>query len=390
MRKNIPLFYLHEAFLMLTLALQALSVPYLFFSLSGGLRAYFAWALCNFFIVLILVVPLFDLAMRIRQPRLMMLLWLAGEPLAAYFFSRTEHPNALLNLIPASICFALFCAGYWPIRHWWFSISGTEGTVGRQVSTLLIARVATGAVGALATGYLGDRFGLGVVFQLSLVTACLSLLPLALLELPKQGELPGRQSLAGIVRFNLARKIKPSYFCEGVAEIGLSSMWGGLLLVLLPGIKLVGAVVALGALGSALLGRGLGVAFDNNNRSRPLGLAVWLRVFSSGLAVLAAYNPLAWLLVAADTATRLTTNILYASLDSYLYAFSRAADPVRFILCREVFLNFGRCVTCALVLLVLDSSSVATICAVMLIGGLANLGWLRLPQASVAQARTAR
>lgn len=371
------LFIIHDLLMLFAMGMMELVLPIYLFETFGSVRAVFLWQVCWNVGILVLFVPVFSLAMRLKRPMLFMAFGLFVYAVAMRMVSMIAEGDA--NLVFAcALLHGVSAAFYWPIRHWLISKIVDFRAIGHQISLLTVLRIGLGCVAPVLAGVISVREGVTDLFMVGTVILLLSTVPLFFCRIKPEAWSYRLSEIPGLLRKPVLRRIAPAYFFEGLGASLVGIPWLLTLVLFCGDIEKVGYFVGGSALISAILVRLVGKHFDRGRRQELLTRLTFFRTAAITFFAIAYFLPTTWFILAVQTLNQFAGTTHGTCVESYLFGFSAKLHPTEFHFNREVYLCAGRIVGSSLFVIFFPESNLALLWAAPAIGAFAFLGFLTL------------
>jgi len=186
-KRNLRLFYFHELLFQFSETMMVLVLPIFIYRIFDSVSAVFIFILAWNLIHGALFLPIFNLAMKLKQPKYFMIVGIVFYMISLYLFSQVTQ-STLIMIVPATIVYSLYISFYWVIRHWFISVNSDYKVIGRQMSIVFLIRTLIAFVSPIIGGAMSFIVSFNATFALSVVAGAVSLIPIALFHAPSHPE----------------------------------------------------------------------------------------------------------------------------------------------------------------------------------------------------------
>jgi hypothetical protein len=375
--KNLRLFYIHELLFQFSDSMLVIVLPVFIYKLFGSISAVFLFTFTWNLIYSILFIPVFNLAMKLKNPKYFMAIGMIFYITALWFFGQTTTENIKL-IIPATLFFTLYITFYWMIRHWFFSVNTDHRKIGRQVGTLTIIRIAISFIAPIIGGWVSFFVSFNVTFILGAFAGLLSLIPILLFYAPPHPRGYDLKKVIGILKKPELKAIRPAYFWEGMGSVFINSCWILAFAIFIGNILDLGLLVGITTLLTAISIRLVGNWFDQRKRTTILNHVTNLKFITTALYLFLYFYPQMIFVWIIEFMNRFSLTMLYTVADSYLYAYSNKIHPVHFVLNREMHLNISRFIGSGILVIAFYFLPAGFLWVAIGLGAFMILGWMTL------------
>jgi hypothetical protein len=376
-RRNLKLFFLHEALFYFSDSMLAIVLPVFIYKLFGTASAVFLFYAIWNAIYLLLIVPLFNKAMMSGKPKYMMIMGVLFYIAMQMIFSKTGAENRML-FIPGTICFGLYVSCYWMVRHWFFSVNADYEKIGKQVSYIWIIRLVIGLIGPIVGGWLSYAVSFNATFILGTAAAIISIIPILLFNAPPHPRGYDWKKVKRILNKPELKSIRPAYFWEGITTYLTNTCWILAFAIFLGNIKQFGTMVGITTLVAVLLTRLSDHMFDKGRRGKILSRFTELKSLGTLFyASIFLFPKLSYAWV-ADLFNKFAGNLHQTFIDSYLFGHSSKIHPIHFHLNREIHLSGARVISSVILALFFLFLPEEFLWLGIFIGSFTLFGWLYL------------
>ncbi|MBU1934824.1 hypothetical protein KKF04_02095 [Patescibacteria group bacterium] len=375
--KNIRLFYAHELLFQFSDSMLIIVLPVFLYKLFGSISAVFLFTFSWNLIYSVIFIPIFNLAMHMKNPKYFMAMGMVFYVTALGLLSNITPENIQL-IIPATIVFALYISCYWMIRHWFFSVNADYTKIGKQISTLTIIRILIGFIAPIVGGVISFLVSFNVTFVLGAIAGTFSLIPILLFHAPPHPRGYDFKKVIGILNKPDLKAIRPAYFWEGSAANFIGTAWLLAFAIFIGNILELGLLVGITTLAAAILTWLTGSWFDQRKRKAILTRITKIRFLTVMLYVSIFFYPniiYVWLI---ELFNKLAVAVQYTIVDSYLFAYSNKIHPIHFHLNREIHLNISRFISSGLLAIAFYFLPANYLWVSIGIGAFMIFGWLTL------------
>jgi hypothetical protein len=376
-RKNLKLFFIHEALFYFSDSMLAIVLPIFIYKLFGSPSAVFLFYAIWNIIYLSLLVPLFNKAMLSGKPKYMMIIGVLFYIAMQIIFSKTGAENKML-FIPGAICFALYVSSYWMVRHWFFSVNADCEKIGKQISYLGIVRLIIGLIAPIIGGWLSFFVSFNATFILGSAAAAISIIPILFFNAPPHPRGYDWAKVKRILNKPELKSIRPAYFWEGITSYLVNTAWVLAFTIFLGNIKQFGTMIGITTLMAVILTRLSGHMFDKGKRVKILSRFTALKSLGTLLYASIFLFPKLSYVWGIDLFNKFAGNLHQTFVDSYLFGHSSKIHPIHFHLNREIHLSMARAATSGFLAIVFLFISVKFLWLSIFIGSFTTLGWLSL------------
>jgi len=214
-------------------------------------------------------IPIFNLAMRLKEPKYFMAIGVVFYVLGFYFYGKTT-PETASFIVPGTLFFSLYIAFYWMLRHWFFSVNSDHKQMGKQVSFMGIIAIAVNFIGPIVGGWLSVIFDFNAAFLMGAGAGFLSLFPILLFHAPHHPEHFSFKKIAKIIKRPELKSQRLAFFAEGFANNMIEWPWILVFFIFIGDILDLSYLVGVTTLITAVLTWMTGKWFDARSRSRLL------------------------------------------------------------------------------------------------------------------------
>lgn len=376
-QRNLKLFYIHELFFQFNESMLAIVLPIFIYKLFGSISAVFVFTLTWGVFYSIFFIPVFNLAMKLKNPKYFMALGIIFYVIALTLFSKTTQANISL-MYTATFFFCLYITFYWMVRHWFFSVNSDYTKIGKQVSTLVIIKTIVGFIAPIIGGALSLFVSFNATFMLGAGAGFLSLIPIVLFNAPPHPRGYNVKKIIKILKKPELKAISPAYFWEGVGSVFINWTWILVFAIFIGNILDLGILFGVSTLAIALVTWLSGHWFDKRKRTTILKRVVGFKTLTTLLYTSVFLFPNLIYVWIIEFANRLSTTSLYTVADSYLYAYSNKIHPIHFHLNREIYLSISRNLSAAILAITFYFLPAEFLWVSIGIGALTYIGWLKL------------
>ncbi len=374
--RNLKLFFTHQLFFQFSDSMLAIALPIFIYQLFNSISAVFMFHFSWNVIHTILVIPVFNLAMKLKNPKYFMALGMGFYVTSLYLFGQAAESPQLIY--PATITFALYISFYWMIRHWFFSVNSSYERMGKQVSSLAIMSMAVGFFAPIVAGGLSFFFSFNLTFILGAFTALFGIIPILMFNAPHHKDTFTWKKVSKIMKQPELKALRPAYLLEGVNFNFGKDTWLLAFAIFVGTILDLGILVGATTLIAAFLTWLMGHWFDQRKRKNILTKVTTLRTVTIFLYTSVFFFPnLAYVWV-IESLNRLTLSMRMTVTDSYLYALSNKIHPIHFNLNREILLSISRFLSTGCMAIAFLFLPAEALWVFLGIGAFTNLGWLTL------------
>jgi len=375
--KNIKLFYTHELLFQFSDSMLVIVLPVFLYKLFGSVSAVFFFTFIWNVIYSIIFIPIFNLAMKLKNPKYFMAMGMVFYVIALGLFGQTTSETIKL-IIPATSFFILYISFYWMVRHWFFTVNADYLKIGKQISTLTIIRITIGFIAPIIGGLISFLVSFNVAFILGACAGLLSLIPILLFDAPPHPRGYDFKKVRNILQKPELKTIRFTYICEAFASLWVHNTWTLLFVIFIGNIMNFGFLVGFTTLIASMLAWLTGRWFDQRKRKMVLTRLSFIRTACILLyTTLFFYAHMFWV-TAVELINRLTFNMHITVGDSYLYAYGNKIHPIHFNLNREVHLTIGRLLASGILAVVFYFLPADYLWIVIAIGAFSILGFIRL------------
>jgi hypothetical protein len=313
--RNIKLFYIHTLFFQFSESMLIIVLPIFLYKLFNSISAVFIFTLIWNLIYLALFIPIFNLAMHLKNPKYFMALGVLFYAISLWLFGHTTAENIGL-MIPGMIMFSLYISFYWLIRHWFFSVNADYMKIGKQISTLSILGMAISFIAPIVAGVLSFLISFNITFILGAVSMMLSIIPVLLFYAPPHPRSYGIKKIIGILQDPNLKAIRSAPVWEGLSVYLIKTCWILAFTIFIGNIMDFGILTGATTLLSMILTWMAGNWFDARKRAKLLTRLTGIRVVLTLLYPMIFFFPnmaicIAWLQIRIFllTATKYTPYI---------------------------------------------------------------------------------
>lgn len=342
--RNLKLFYLHELLFQFSDTMRVLVLPIFIYKLYNSVSAVFVFIVIWNMIHGLLFLPVFNLAMRWKQPKYFMMMGIVFYVTALSLFSMVTPENKTM-IIPGLLAFSLYVSFYWMIRHWFIGVNADYKVIGRQMSILFLIRTLIAFVAPIVGGAVSFIVSFNATFVIGVIAGTASLIPIALFHAPSHLERYSIRKVKQALKKKEVKAVSPGYFWEGVCWISTNMVWILIFAIFIGNIFDLGMLVGFTTLITGMTIWFTGMWFDKRSRARLLTHITRMRTVTSLAYVTVFFMPHIAYVWVIEFINRLMFTTQYTVLDSYLYAYGNKVHPVDFMLSREIYLNISRFVT---------------------------------------------
>ncbi|MBN2307248.1 hypothetical protein JXD20_04650 [Candidatus Peregrinibacteria bacterium] len=340
-QRNIRLFYLHELFFQFSDSMLLIVTPVFLYKLTSSISAVFAFIFLWNVIHSIAFIPVFNLAMKLKKPKLFMMFGVLFY-ISSQLFMGSTTPENLYLLIPAIFCFALYVSFYWMVKHWFLSVNVDLERMGKQVSIMGIIRMLISFIAPITAGFLSHFVSFNTTYLLGAAASLCGLIPMLLFHAPPHTEHINFKKVLHTMKLPEVKAIRFAFFSEGAAFTSLSQAWLLIFTIFIGSILnlglLIGVTTLITSLGIWLSGHW----FDKRKRTTLLTKLTNLRTLCLMLYLSIYFNRhLAYVWI-VEFINRLAFEMQKNVSDSYLYSYSQKINPAEIPLIREFYINLGR------------------------------------------------
>ena len=342
--RNLKLFYLHELLFQFSDTMLMLVLPIFIYRLFNSVSAVFLFVMAWNLIHGLLFLPVFNLAMKWKQPKYFMMMGIIFYIIALSFFALTTANNIIM-IIPALIMYALYISFYWMVRHWFIGVNSDYKVIGRQMSIIFIIQTMIAFVSPIIGGAVSFLVSFNATFVIGIFTGLISLIPIAMFNAPAITEKYSYKKLLQTLKQEEVRAVSPGYFWEGVSFTAISNTWILIFAIFIGSILDLGILIGCTTLITGIIIWKTGMWFDKKSRANLL-----IRISRIRTLTIMAYATIYFLphiayVWVVEFMNRLMLTTQNTVLSSYLYAYGNKVNPVNFMLSREVYLNISRFTT---------------------------------------------
>ncbi len=376
-QRNLKLFYIHELFFQFNESMLAIVLPIFIYKLFGSISAVFVFTFAWSLFYAIFFLPVFNLAMKLKNPKYFMVMGMVFYVIALILFGRTTQDNINLMYL-ATLFFSLYITFYWMIRHWFFSVNSDYTKIGKQVSTLVIIRTLVGFIAPIIGGALSLLVSFNATFILGASAGFLSLIPIILFNAPPHPRGYGIKKIIRILKKPELKAISPTYFWEGIGGIMINWTWVLVFAIFIGNILDLGILFGVSTLAIALMTWLSGHWFDKRKRTTILKRVVGFKTITTLLYTSIILFPNLIFVWIIEFANRLSTTSLYTVADSYLFAYSNKIHPIHFHLNREIHLAISRIISAGILSIIFYLLPAEYLWVSIGLGAFTYIGWLKL------------
>lgn len=375
--KNIRLFYAHELFFQFSDCMLIIILPVFIYKLFGSISAVFLFIFIWNLIYSIIFIPIFNLAMKLKNPKYFMAMGMIFYIIALWLFGQTTQETIKL-IIPATIFFILYISFYWMIRHWFFSVNSDYLKMGNQISKLTIIRIVTGFFAPIIGGLISFLISFNVTFIIGACAGILSLIPILLFYAPPHPTEYNFKKVYKILQKPELKTIRFTYICEAFASVLVHNVWTLIFIIFIGNIMNFGFLVGFTTLIASMLAWLTGRWFDQRKRKMVLIRLSIIRTTCILLYTTLFFYPHVLWVASVELINRLTYNMHLTVGDSYLFALGNKIHPIHFNLNREVHLNIGRISSSGIMAILFYFLPADYLWIVIAIGAFSILGFIKL------------
>ena len=186
-KRNLRLFYLHELFFQFSDSMLVVVTPVFLYKLTNSISAVFVFIFLWNAIHSIIFIPVFNLAMKLKKPKLFMIFGVLFYITSQLLLGSTTSDNLYL-LIPAVFTFACYVSFYWMIKHWFFSVNVDLERMGKQMSMIGIIRMLISFIAPITAGLLSYFISFNSTYLLGAGASICGLIPILLFYAPPHTE----------------------------------------------------------------------------------------------------------------------------------------------------------------------------------------------------------
>jgi hypothetical protein len=376
-QRNIRLFYTHSLFFQFSDSMLAIVLPIFLYKLFGSISAVFIFNLVWNLIYLILFIPLFNLAMHLKNPKYFMAIGVVFYVISLWLFGHTTAENIRM-IIPATLIFSLYISFYWLIRHWFFSVNADYQKIGKQISTLSILGMIISFIAPIVGGILSFLVSFNVTFILGAAAGALSIIPVLLFYAPPHPRSYGFKKIIAILQKPSLKAIRPAYLWEGLSTYLIKTCWVLAFAIFIGNIMNFGILTGITTLLSMVLTWMAGGWFDARKRAKLLTRLTAVRVVLILLYPTIFFFPNMVYIWFVETLNKTTSGMHCTVTDSYLFAYSSKIHPIHFHLNREIFMTITRIASSAILAIIFYFLPKEYLWLAMGVGAFMVFGWNNL------------
>ena len=384
--RNMRLIYIHEFFLGFADSIMRIALPIFIYQLFGSVRAVFLWSMAWNIVFGLSFIPVFNLAMKLRSPKLFMIIGIMLYTLGMWLLSSTTSPD-LARVACINVVFALYITFFWPIRHWFFSVNSDYRKIGSQVSLMKLIRIFVKFVGPVLTGIIAYYGSLGSTLYLAAIGIFFSVIPILFFETPVHETRYTKKDLLEILEMSELKAVRAAYFFEGFLHYLVSVSWVLAFAIFIGNVLELGMLVGITTVIAALLTWGSGKLFDSEKRSELLTRLTKLRVAGGLMYASVFLFPSLIYVSIVDMFNRLLGDTHETVVDSYLFAYSSKVHPVHFHFNRELHLTLARIICCSGLSIMFYYSEPVLLWLNIALGSFMFYGWLGIQRAEYLLAK---
>jgi len=373
-QRNIKLFYIHSLLFQFSDSMLAIVLPIFLYKLFGSISAVFIFTLSWNLIYLILFIPLFNLAMHLKNPKYFMAMGVVLYVISLWLFGQTTTENIRL-IIPATIIFSLYISFYWLIRHWFFSVNADYLKIGRQISTLSIMGMLVSFIAPIIGGALSFLVSFNITFILGAITAGFSLIPVLLFFAPPHPRSYGFKKIIRILQNPNLKAIRSAPIWEGFSAYLIKTCWVLAFAIFIGNIMSLGILTGVTTLLSAILTWMAGGWFDARKRAKLLTRLTGIRVALTLLYPTIFFFPNMIYIWIVETLNKTTSGMHCTVTDSYLFAYSNKIHPIHFHLNREIYMTITRIISSAILAVAFYFLPSESLWVAIALGAFMMFGW---------------
>jgi hypothetical protein len=349
--RNIKLFYIHSLLFQFSDNMLAIVLPVFLYKLFNSISAVFIFSLSWNLIYLILFIPIFNLAMHLKNPKYFMAIGVILYGISLWMFGHVTVENIRL-IIPATIVFSLYISFYWLIRHWFFSVNADYMKIGKQISTLSIMGMIVSFAAPIIGGVLSQLVSFNITFMLGACAGTLSTIPVLLFYAPPHPRSYSVKKIITILRNRDLTAIRPAFFWEGISVYMTKTCWILAFAIFIGNIMKFGILTGVTTLLSVILTWMTGHWFDARRRAALLTKLTGIRVVLTLLYPAVFFFPNMAYIWIIEAMNKIISGMHCTVTDSYLFAYSNKIHPIHFHLNREIHMTISRIISSALLAIV--------------------------------------
>jgi hypothetical protein len=342
--RNLKLFYLHELLFQFSDVVLILVLPIFIYKLFNSVSAVFIFIMSWNLIHGILFLPVFNLAMKLKQPKYFMMMGIVFYIISLVLFAMTTPENKTM-IIPGLLAFSLYISFYWMIRHWFIGVNADYKVIGRQMSILFLIRTLIAFIAPIAAGAVSVIFSFNAAFILGVIAGTASLIPIAMFHAPPHPEIYTISKVKQALQKEEVKAVCPGYFWEGVNFVSVYYVWILIFAIFIGNILDLGLLIGFTTLLSGITIWLTGMWFDKRNRAKLLTRVSRMRTITVMAYASIFFMPHIAYVWVVEFINKLTATTHHTILDSYLYAYGNKVNPVDFMLSREIHQNISRFLT---------------------------------------------
>jgi len=375
--RNLKLFYIHELLFQFSDTMLIIVLPIFLFKLFGQINAVFIFQFGWNIIYGLLLIPVFNLAMKWKKPRYFMGLGIIFYILAQFFFSQSTPENPYF-IIPAFFAFSLYVSFYWMVRHWFFSTISDHTKIGKQISYLGIIRILVGFVAPIIGGMVSYFISFNITFILGVIAGFASLIPILFFDAPPHPRGYDFKKVKAILKKPELKVMRSAYLLEGFSHYTTGTVWVMAFAIFLGNVKDLGILIGFSTLAAATLTWVTGKLFDKQGRKKWLTRFTFAKVGSVLLYPTLFIFPSAIYIYVVEMINRFVMSMHQTTVDAYLFAYSNKIHPIHFHWNREIHLTIGRLITSGTLSILFLFAPPSFLWLVIAMGAFSLLGWLNL------------
>lgn len=374
--RNIKLFFTHQLLFQFSFSMLHIVLPIFIYQLFDSISAVFLFNFSWNLIHTLLFIPIFNIAMKLKNPKYFMAIGMIFYVAALYLFGESaSNPNLIY---PATLMFSLFMAFYWMIRHWFFAVNSDYQKMGKQVSALAIMSMVVAFLAPIVAGWVSFFVSFNATFILGAFAAFLSIIPILMFYAPPHPRLFSWEKAKRILKKPALKAIRPAYFWEGVNfNFGMTT-WILAFAIFIGTILDLGILVGATTLIAAFLTWLMGHWFDKRKRKRLLNRVMALRASTIFLYTSIYFFPNLAYVYLIESLNSFTLHMRLTITDSYLYAFGNKIHPIHFNFNREVLLGVSRFISSGILAIAFLWLPAGFLFVFLGISAFSTLGWLTL------------
>jgi len=371
--RNLKLFYLHELLFQFSDTMLMLVLPIFIYRLFNSVSAVFLFVMAWNLIHGLLFLPVFNLAMKWKQPKYFMMAGIVFYIAALSLFSLTTAQNKAM-IIPAVVMYSLYISFYWMVRHWFIGVNSDYKVIGRQMSIVFIIQTLIAFVAPIIGGAVSFLISFNATFIIGICSGLISLIPIVLFDAPANTEKYSYKKLLQTLKQEEVRAVSPGYFWEGVSFTAITNTWVLIFAIFIGSIMDLGILIGCTTLITGLIIWLTGMWFDKKSRANLLIRISRIRTLTIMAYATIYFMPHMAYVWVVEFLNRLMLTMQNTVLSSYLYAYGNKINPVNFMLSREVYLNISRFVTAAILAIAFHFLPETYLWLVIFLGSFAMFG----------------